>query len=286
MATTIQIKRGTNANPTNLMPGELALRLDTGELFTSDGSNIIKIGGKDLLSTSGGTLTGQLIFNVNGIRIATVNNDLWITANAYWDGSNWQRDDTSKFSFGLQLQGYNNIPGESMQGVNLWRCVPGTNPIGNFGAFGGWEIVQIWTAYKDAVLGGFGLEIDGHGTFPYGRFVHLTYDSKEYTGILTNLFTDFSGRDQTTEPSWFIGRRDDEFVVLRMAGGSGASLVRKFRVDASGNTFITPLTAEPETSNMEDGELAFFVNLDASVLKAKYKYDSSHVYVFNVAFMQ
>jgi len=53
VATTIQIKRGTSADPTNLMPGELALRLDTGELFTSDGSNIIKIGGKDLLSTSG-----------------------------------------------------------------------------------------------------------------------------------------------------------------------------------------------------------------------------------------
>lgn len=173
-------------------------------------------------------------------NIEQINGDLWILANANYDSSTqkFNRIDTSKYAFALQLQGTNNIPGETMQGVNLWRCSPGTNPIGDYGAVGGWETIEIWTAYKDTVLGGFGLEIDGDGTLPYGRFVHLTYDSKEWTGILTNLFADMSGRDDTAQPSWFIGRRDDEFLIMRMPSGVSQSLALLLKLDASGNLEI------------------------------------------------
>ncbi len=246
-------------------------------------------GGGDMLKAVYDTNDNNVVDNAEKVsgsyfRIQQVDNDLWITANAYYDGTDWQRIDTSRFSFGIQVQGYNNIPGESIQGINFWRAVPGSNPIGDFGEYGGWEAVQLWTAYKDAVLGGYGLEIDGHGTFPYGRFVHLTYNSEEWTGIITNLFADMSGRDDSNEPSWFIGRKGDEFVIMRMPSGSG-SLVKKLRIDANGNTFIYPLTEEPADSAMQDGELVFFVDLNAAALKGKYRYSSSQIWTFTVATM-
>ena len=174
-------------------------------------------------------------------RIQQVDNDLWLTANAYWDGSNWQRIDTSKYAFAFQLQGYNNIPGESMQGVNLWRCSPGSNPIGDFGEVGGWEAVQLWTAYKDSVLGGYGLEIDGHGTFPYGRFIHMTNlsDGYIYTGILTNLFADLSGVDSSYDDSWFVGiakyidSGGSSFVIAR-ASPESTTLTHILSIPAGG----------------------------------------------------
>lgn len=189
--------------------------------------------GDGVVSRSG-ALTGPKI------NVEQIDGDLWILANARYDAGNcrFYRIDTDRFAFALHLQGTNNIPGETMQGVNLWRCVPGQNPIGDFGTYGGWEACQIWTAYKDAVLGGYGLEIDGHGTFPYARFVHLTHDGREWSGILTNLFADMSGRDDSSEPSWFIGRRDDEFVILRMPAGTGQGFGVLLRIDPNGNVEV------------------------------------------------
>lgn len=65
MAVTIQIKRKSGSNPSSLAAGELALRTDTGELFSYDGASIIKIGSKNMLTTAGGTLTGFLTLHAN-----------------------------------------------------------------------------------------------------------------------------------------------------------------------------------------------------------------------------
>jgi len=65
MPNIVQIKRKSGSNPSSLASGELALRLDTGELFTYDGTSIIKIGSKNLLTKAGGTLTGYLILHAN-----------------------------------------------------------------------------------------------------------------------------------------------------------------------------------------------------------------------------
>ena len=122
-------------------------------------------------------------------RIAEVSGDLWLSANAYWDGSNWQRIDTSKFALAIQIQGMNNIPGETIPGINLWRAVPGSNPIGNFGTYGGWEAVFIVTAYASGVLGGTCLEVDGNGvTNGYARISALN----DGTHITQNAYWDGS----------------------------------------------------------------------------------------------
>lgn len=217
-------------------------------------------------------------------NIAEIDGDLWVASNAQYDAAagQWNRIDTSRFALAIQIQGQNNIPGDSVQGITLWRAIPGENPIGDFGAYGGWEAIQLWTAYRDTVLGGFGLEVDGNGTSPYGRFVHSVLSSVVHSGVLTNFFADFSGRDATDAPSWFAGIAGDEFALKR---ATGATPIWKnpFRVASSGGMFFVPLTEEPNTADMKDGELCFFLDLNAGTLKGKYRYDANTVYVFTVA---
>jgi hypothetical protein len=113
--------------------------------------------------------------------ITEINGDLWIASNATYDGTNWNRVDTSKYAFAIQIQGYGNIPGETFQGVNVWKAAPGTNPIGDFLQVGGWETLVIGTAYSGFVVGGSTVEVDGSGaTAGYARVncindgLHLT----------------------------------------------------------------------------------------------------------------
>jgi len=79
VANIVQIKRKSGSNPSSLASGELALRLDTGELFTYDGASIIKIGSKNILTTAGGTLTGYLTLH------ADPTNDMHPATKAYVD---------------------------------------------------------------------------------------------------------------------------------------------------------------------------------------------------------
>jgi hypothetical protein len=155
-------------------------------------------------------------------RIQEVDGDLWITANAYYDGTNWQRFDITKTAFGLQLQGTNNIPGgEVTPGTNLWVAQPGTNPINTtYGSVGGWDLAQVLTGDRQMVIGGAGMEIDGYGSVPYARVMHNTISSTLYTGFVRNLFPDFSGVDSNTDPSWFTGLVGDAFKVQRAVAGS------------------------------------------------------------------
>jgi hypothetical protein len=106
--------------------------------------------------------------------ITEINGDLWIASNATYDGTNWNRVDTTKYAFAIQIQGYGNIPGETFQGVNIWKAAPGTNPIGPFLAQGGWETLVIGTAYSGFIIGGQALEVDGSGAVNgYSRVICL-----------------------------------------------------------------------------------------------------------------
>jgi hypothetical protein len=106
--------------------------------------------------------------------ITEINGDLWIASNATYDGTNWNRVDTTKYAFAIQIQGYGNIPGETIQGVNIWKAAPGANPIGPFLAAGGWETLVIGTAYSGFVVGGSTIEIDGSGArWGYSRVICL-----------------------------------------------------------------------------------------------------------------
>jgi hypothetical protein len=116
--------------------------------------------------------------------ITEINGDLWIASNAVYDGTNWNRVDTTKYAFAIQIQGYGNIPGETFQGVNIWKAAPGANPIGPFLAVGGWETLAIGTVYSGFVIGGSTIEVDGSGaTNGYVRLtclndgLHLTFNA-------------------------------------------------------------------------------------------------------------
>jgi hypothetical protein len=175
--------------------------------------------------------------------VKQVNGDLGATANAYWDGTNWQRVDTTKPAFWLQMQGTNNIPGETVPGVNLWVAQPGPNPIAAVGAVGGWLAATIVTSDRLLVVGGNGIELDGYGLSPYARFIHSNLGGTPVTGMLTNLFPDLSGVDSSSQPSWFAGFNGDTYMVERAQAGSGAALAQLFSVDALGTARFTPSSA-------------------------------------------
>lgn len=157
--------------------------------------------------------------------------DFWITDNAWWDGTNWQRQNTSRTSFALNWQVYTDIPGEvGLKGLMFLRAVSGSNPISStFGSFGGWEFLFVMTEFRDIVIGGFGIEIDGAGTVPYGRVQHSTVSGIKKTGFVTNVYLDESNRDGTTYNSWSVTVEDDgtstgDFFRIKRAP-SGGSIV-------------------------------------------------------------
>jgi hypothetical protein len=124
------------------------------------------------------------LFFGNRSFLTEIDGDLWIAANATYDGTNWNRVDTTKYAFAIQIQGYGNIPGESTPGVNIWKAAAGENPIGDFLEEGGWETLAIGTAYSSLVIGGSTVEVDGSGaTAGYSRLIclndglHLTHNA-------------------------------------------------------------------------------------------------------------
>lgn len=167
--------------------------------------------------------------------------EMWILANAYYNSGDgyFYRVDNTATAFGLQIQGKGTIPGEEAistvnQGYVIWRCTPNTgtptDKIGalvgstwtTFGVYYGWELGFLFDSFRNLVIGGFGIEIDGSGTFPFGRIIHeLTSGTgwgQTFTGILTNLYAQINGgQDDPTKPSWFAGIEGDSFRVKRRA---------------------------------------------------------------------
>lgn len=168
--------------------------------------------------------TGSLQVGANLFVTTMTAGDVWLTANAYYDGANWQRVDTSAYAYALIFQWKTSIPGEEAFGGNtgllVFRATPASNPINStFYTVGGWENSVIFDQFRHIVTGGFGIEVDGSGTVPYGRFVHYG-PSPTRTGILTNLYIDFSGTDDNVNPSWFMGRHDDNVMIERAQAAS------------------------------------------------------------------
>lgn len=152
--------------------------------------------------------------------------------NAGYDDENdvFNRKDTSVPALWIDVGFNRDIPGETdLKGLpTFWTAAAGSNPIGSFGASDGWQLGLTNTDKGTVVMRGDTIEIDGNGFVPYGRVVHYT-DSVStptvaVTGILTNIFGDFSGVDDNSEESYFIGQDhiNDRVVIRRWVAGDYA----------------------------------------------------------------
>ena len=156
--------------------------------------------------------------------IVTVSGDVWILSNARWDeaAEEFYRIDKTKAAFGYQLQGQGYIPGEPdlgyyVAGATLWVAQPesydlirgggsASNP--RFAVAGGWELGSTVTQERQMTIGGGGLEIDGYGTYPYGRVVNNTTGTvlaRRLVGMTRNAYTALDGYDDGTKESWYWG---------------------------------------------------------------------------------
>ncbi|MBI2030313.1 hypothetical protein HYT05_01680, partial [Candidatus Kaiserbacteria bacterium] len=58
--------------------------------------------------------SGQIMVQ-NGNTLQDRGGDFWMTSNAYFDGTDWRRQDASKTAFSLDLRGSSNLPNEAEQ---------------------------------------------------------------------------------------------------------------------------------------------------------------------------
>jgi hypothetical protein len=188
----------------------------------------------------------------DGSDIRQVRGDLEVAANAYFDGSNWQKFDTSRVSFMLDMAGQNDlgIPESDTAAVSIWVSVPGSNPIGDWDDKGlrlKWDWGLHFTQHANLAIYGKGLEVDGGvpgetpsgGYPPYGRFVHTEGPGGAiYTGTIENMWPDFGGRDTPAEAGYFLGMYNHEFRYMQITTGS--SYDTKFSVNSYGEV-STPL---------------------------------------------
>lgn len=157
-----------------------------------------------------------------------------ILINATYDDTTdtFSRLDTSKIAWWINARHLTSIPGEenlgAVKGITIWRArSDAAQPLSGFANINGWELRATFTEFGDLVIQN-GVELDGNGFTPFGRFVHytdsVTTPTVAVTGILTNIFLDFSGVDDDSEESYFIGQDHiaDAFVVRRFAAGNFA----------------------------------------------------------------
>lgn len=184
------------------------------------------------------------------LATSSTNCGTWQLFNATYDSVNdeFNRVDISITAYGINDRTACGIPGEgSTTGLMWWRAAAAANPINStYNSFGGWETMLILTEFRDAVLGGLGLEIDGDGTLPYGRFVNSPLSGVDFVGVFSNVFADYSGTDVTSDPSWRAGITGDGYTIGRHAATAGAitSFTNLMSMANSGNTtFLGTLTA-------------------------------------------
>lgn len=181
------------------------------------------------------------------ITVTDIGGDSYLSINATFDGTNWNRTNTSEVAWLVVVNLANNMIGESYKAITLWNCQPGANPIGAFTSASGWLMVQSFSQYRDVTYGGFGFEVDGNGTIPYARVQHTIIGGTIHkTGLMTNAYLDESGRDNTTMPCWYFGTYDessqttDEFRVRRVAPNAGSvSWTDLLRLDHTGVMTLT-----------------------------------------------
>jgi len=184
----------------------------------ADGTLKVKtdgINGIDLTDSVSNSLRGALV---------SISGDVWLLTNARWDATaqEFYRIDKTKAAYGLQMQGQGFIPGEPdlgyyVSGVTLWVAQPesytlirggGTSAGARFAAIGGWELGHTLTQERQLTIGGGGIEIDGYGTFPYGRVINNTTGTvlaRRLVGMARNAYTALDGYDDSTKESWYWG---------------------------------------------------------------------------------
>lgn len=175
-----------------------------------------------LAPIAGPQFTGSVQVGPNLFVTLMSAGDVWITANASFDGTNWNRINIADYCYAIVYQWASTIPGEfSNTGMMFLRATPAANPLAAFWDVGGWENGFILDQYRHLVVGGYGIEIDGSGTVPYGRLTHYSNGSPPvYTGILKNLYVDLSGVDVGADPSWFMGFLNDAMTIQRAPANS------------------------------------------------------------------
>jgi hypothetical protein len=142
--------------------------------------------------------------------------DFFWAINAEYDAANdrWSRVDTAKYAYLIGLYSKNGIPHEpgDLGGVAWWRATPGSNPIADYTAVGGWELGFMMTQHRNYVMGGMNLELDGSGSPPYGRFTQIGSEDASVVGGLTlmqrNAWYEGSGswgRDVASKASAAMG---------------------------------------------------------------------------------
>lgn len=170
-------------------------------------------------------------------RIFDHKGEFGILVNATYDDTTdtFSRLDTSKIAWWIDVRHLTSIPGEELiagtKGIIVWRArADAAQPLSGFANINGWEARIIFTEFAELVVPGAGIEVDGNGFTPFGRFTHYTDSvstpTAELTGILKNLFLDFSGVDVEADPSWFFGIDgiNDRLLLKRWAAGvTGAS---------------------------------------------------------------
>lgn len=261
---------------------------------------------------SGATFEGDLgiganfrFQNVTETRSGVTSNSLWLLANAYYDETDgfFYRIDTSKFSFGLQIQASGTIPGEEAidsvnQGYIIWKANPTNTELGKkigcdssgtfYGTYAnyyGWNLGFLFTAYSHMVIGGQGIEIDGAGTMPFARVLlspdfipGRTTPREIFAGFVQNFYADFSGRDQANKESWFYGVRSQNLdentnqadngrfsITYLSANQPLTAIAEPFSVSKSGDVTIAGyLSASGSTVDFRPGDNASILEYEAS----------------------
>lgn len=240
---------------------------------------------------AGGTMTGALGLTELDLKdsgdlrggFQSIAGDAWILVNATWDGTDFHRIDKTKAAFGFQIQGQNNIYGEPVPGATMWVAQPesytlirgGGSPSGLvYTAVGGWELGFTLTSQRQFTVGGAGIELDGYGTFPFGRVVSGTTGSvlsRHIAGMVRNAFPLLDGNDDSGQESWFWGYVDqfdsvtpsnnnadgyltgtNHWSVAYLPAGSISSFSGTFdeylKISPNGATGIVEVSADPTTS--------------------------------------
>lgn len=170
--------------------------------------------------------TGSHSFGCNALStIITVplntpngNQGVWLLSNATYDAGTDQFScvDNTKYAYGLNMRTAT-LPFEPIadSGIAFWRTTCSTTPIGGYATIGGWEAQIISDQFRNMVVGGMGLEVDGSGILPYSRLVNSLNLGNNYRAIMSNAYADLSGVDTTTDPSWLAGFVNDSYSICR-----------------------------------------------------------------------
>jgi len=150
-------------------------------------------------------------------RLFEKDGDFFWSINAAYDevSGQWNRIDTTKYAYLVELRSENGIACEPIGGIVWWRAVPGGNPIGDYTAVGGWELGFMMTEHRNYVIGGMNLELDGSGSPPYGRLTQIGSNDASgtvVTAMQRNSWYEGSGswvRDSADRNSAIIGFDDN-----------------------------------------------------------------------------